>query len=941
MEKNLMLVLLTIMNIIPSSFLLAQYITPKDGWIPFTTPFPDTTTNITHIGQIVLDPPAGHHGKIYVGVDGHLYFEDGTRARFFGTNVCFSACYPDYSTTDIIVEQIAKQGFNMVRFHHLDGALTSAPGSNSSRVLNHEVLDKFDYLFARLKEKGIYSAIDLYSIRRLKSGDNIPFYDSLNTSISRLKRVYMFYPPAYALFRDYPDSLLTHINPYTGIAYKDDPSLVFIDPVNEGTLIDHYFWEHWDDQGNDLYLPRFYKAELETLWNDWLYNKYQWDTTLIRAWSGDTGTGPNQIINGEFTDTTNGTPDFWFFNQFSGSATWGVEDAGLSTEPAVYVDVTSPGQYSWHIQLGQKSLLIYADSTYEIRFRAKSNISRSFDIVVQQDHNPWNVYYSTTINTTPSAQTFILPFYASISDSVQLTFNLGSEIGKVWIDTVELFRAPFGTILDPGESLATRTIKLITWHNRYLYSPYRIFDQIRFFYDKESKFYNLITSLLRDTLNVQALITSSHYWANELQQRAWAELTDVMDAHCYFDHPQFPNQPWDTLDFRIHNHYFGEGGYGESMFTGINSRSAAGKPMIITEWQHPAPNESRYVTLVPFAGYCRLRDYDAILTFAFAHSEESYWSDHIRPFFDSSGKPTHFILLRFASLAFLRDFSPEDLERTPWNQYDPELLLRDVYAGNYWQRAILSSPRDRVFNQFYWNSQKALFILNTKGTKAFTGQAKNDTAQLGGIKVVGGDDGAFVASRVESTTYYTTFLTAAISRFENSNMVWVDSTKTQGMLNWGNTPCLAESVSFYTYWNADSLQISKLNPNGEPISIISITDTNNVVPWLIRTGIDSVCWYEVRAYGYQDTNIYIAENNSNRPSFLNTYAFTKNGAIYFANLPAGAKLKVYNVLGQLILTRRINTALPILKVNSLASGIYFYRIINGSLQKKGKVVVIR
>ncbi|MEO0156109.1 MAG: hypothetical protein ABIL07_03250, partial [candidate division WOR-3 bacterium] len=113
----------------------AQYVTPKQGWFNFITPYPDTSNNITHIGKFILQPPAGINGRVIVQSDGHLYFANGQRAKFFGTNLCFSATYPSQTTALNVTPHIAKQGFNLVRYHHIDGALTSAPGSNTTRRL--------------------------------------------------------------------------------------------------------------------------------------------------------------------------------------------------------------------------------------------------------------------------------------------------------------------------------------------------------------------------------------------------------------------------------------------------------------------------------------------------------------------------------------------------------------------------------------------------------------------------------------------------------------------------------------------------------------------------------------------------------------------------------------------------------------------------------------
>jgi len=71
----------------------AAFAGPKDGqddgdWYPFSFPAKMDPDSPANIGKLVLDPPAGKHG-FYKVKDGHFYFEEGTRARFWGTNLVF------------------------------------------------------------------------------------------------------------------------------------------------------------------------------------------------------------------------------------------------------------------------------------------------------------------------------------------------------------------------------------------------------------------------------------------------------------------------------------------------------------------------------------------------------------------------------------------------------------------------------------------------------------------------------------------------------------------------------------------------------------------------------------------------------------------------------------------------------------------------------------
>ena len=67
----------------------------------------------------LLDAPAGKHGFVKT-MNGHLYFEDGTRARFLGFNVAARSNTPDHETADKMAERFASMGVNIIRLHAAD-----------------------------------------------------------------------------------------------------------------------------------------------------------------------------------------------------------------------------------------------------------------------------------------------------------------------------------------------------------------------------------------------------------------------------------------------------------------------------------------------------------------------------------------------------------------------------------------------------------------------------------------------------------------------------------------------------------------------------------------------------------------------------------------------------------------------------------------------------
>ena len=224
----------------------------SDQWFPYYFPsdpakapdYQGVPSSVFNAGKEVLDPPAGKHGFVKVK-DGHFYFEDGTRAKFWGTNLCFSACFPDKKEAEIIAKRIAYFGFNAVRLHHMDfyfepnGIFEDvSPAVKDKQLkptghLSPRQLDKLDYLIYQLKQRGIYININLLVSRHFTKGDGVAGAEKLGMAA---KPVCMFDKRLIELQKKYAKELLTHFNPYTKLRYCDDPAICLVEIVNESTL---------------------------------------------------------------------------------------------------------------------------------------------------------------------------------------------------------------------------------------------------------------------------------------------------------------------------------------------------------------------------------------------------------------------------------------------------------------------------------------------------------------------------------------------------------------------------------------------------------------------------------------------------------------------------------------------------------------------------------
>ncbi len=104
---------------------------------------------------------------------------------------------------------------------------------SAGNLIANDHLDLLDWLIARARERGIYmlfSPIQLY-------GSNWP--DALaDTSAPGFGRRFSrdrmgVDPAAIAAQANYLRQILRHVNPYTGVALKDEPAILFVELVNE------------------------------------------------------------------------------------------------------------------------------------------------------------------------------------------------------------------------------------------------------------------------------------------------------------------------------------------------------------------------------------------------------------------------------------------------------------------------------------------------------------------------------------------------------------------------------------------------------------------------------------------------------------------------------------------------------------------------------------
>jgi hypothetical protein len=276
---------------------LVLFITPalaeESAFFPFVVSY-ETPENATNM-KGYLHAPAGKHG--FIRVEGETFVNDAGEIRFWGTNLSGAANFPTHEMSERIAARLAKFGYNCVRLHWMDAwDIFGGWNPKNHTDFDPKQVDKLDYLIYALKKHGIYVNINLHVARWLDDRDGFPHKDKRPTYD---KGVGNFYPPMIEKQKEYAKMLLTHVNPYTKLAYTDDPAVAMVEISNEDSII--LVWTNiWGSLSLDD-LPDPYMAELKKQWNDWLKKKYPSTAAMKTAWAViDEPLGEEIIKGGDF-----------------------------------------------------------------------------------------------------------------------------------------------------------------------------------------------------------------------------------------------------------------------------------------------------------------------------------------------------------------------------------------------------------------------------------------------------------------------------------------------------------------------------------------------------------------------------------------------------------------------------------------------------------------
>jgi hypothetical protein len=863
-----------------------------DGMHAFVMPWADRSagpTDLSGLNQEVV--------PLSIGSDGHIY-RNGARYRLFGTNIAYGSCHPTHEMADIIAARLAKLGFNAVRLHGCEmfpgwpyeRSIIEYSGVSSGK-LDAERLDRFDYLLAALRKRGIYIYLGLETARRFlpeDSGDpSSPMPVPAATAgdvwgdddMQEHKAMSMFYDPMIAAQQRFVRDLLGHKNPYTLLTLAKDPALAWLEIINESGLVNYWLWDRLEK------MPAPFLAELQRKWNAWLLAKYATSAATNVAWGG-TPTATELLSNTVFV-----TPiSPWILETSAPAvATATTEAAGDGTSPALRINITTAGTESWHVQLAQGGLTLQAGHRYKISFRAKASDARIMKASVDRPdpYLAYSPYQAQQLGTTWQDYTvsFIAGTEVPAAGGARLSLtDFGLQTGTVWFSQPSLLQD--GPILKPGETIESGTVPIVSHLDA---QSAMALDWIRFLRDTEASYFGRMADFLKKDVAVAAALVGSQVITSPPSVQA---KLDVIDNHAYWDELQFLGTAYDRNNYSITNTsavYSPPGPMGP-----IAAARVFGKPLFATEIGWHQPNQFAGEGPLLSAAYGALQDLDGIFEFAWGsngHYEPDGFGDHT----DFDHHPPKLASIPVAASLF-RSFDVSAATKVITVAMDPDRELAGISTAAAWhgidtatrnlpyaaatisriESNLASGATDSGWpdlasttqfvsdtGELSWDKSAGVVTVNSARTRAVIGFSGGQTYALGGPSVdcslasgpcvvIKPGKGLLGHSTiglhlVEGSSFATgagRALLSATGTIRNTAMQW-NASKTSTAGNWGYGPTRVEVVSAEVTLPRAAAEVAvyALDGRGQRIARVPVSGTTTAA---FQTGGSlPTVWYEV------------------------------------------------------------------------------------------------
>ena len=792
----------------------------------------------------------------------HFVTSDGQRVRLWGVNLSFSANFPTHQDAERIAKRMAAFGVNTVRFHHMDTAnWPRGIWDKTGRDLHPEALDRLDYFIDQLAKHGIYTNINLHVGKAHSLTLGLP------KAIRNFDKVItLFTPELIDAQKDYARKLLTHKNKYRdNVTYAADYAVAIVEITNENSFF------MWDGEKTLRTLPKFYADILQDQYNAWLKDKFGTTEKLEAAWNKNVEPmGNENLLQSSIPDKD------WRLEQHEDAKAEIPVLQAMDEFLGLKIKITNSDGTGWHLQYNHPDLTFEQGRYYTVFFKARAAADREMDVNIGQAHEPWgNLGLSRTIELTPQWKGFTLGFFATQSDdNGRLNFAFGDSDIDIEFGFVELHTGG-QVLLLPDESIEKSSVKLFTERQ----AKARSLDRMAFGAETEKAYFDGMYQHIKYDLGCRAMVTGTIVFG-PLGLYAQSDM-DFIDGHAYWQHPHFPNPPWDSGDWQI-NHKAMSDYPDESTLYKLAAQRLADKPYTVSEYNHPAPLDSQAECVPMIASFAAAQGWDGVWLYTYSHSCDEWDRQHLNSYFDIDTNPakwgfmlsgrkifdggifcnTHY----FESLTTTEEPLLETLAQThlqhgsniattlskPVREYP--VLFRHLQADKRVDKMVFRCPSRGGVQWDTDEHDKGLYQSFGSGFCAIAGPAYRfeeighgeNALYKSMIKNIQIDEPGYAAVTAvvldgQPDEDWKKILITACGRCENTGMQFSEDRRTVGR-NWGKAPVLIESVegviTLPSSADDTAMTCKVLNPNGTVKK--QFTVNNGMIPLKAEYG---TMWY--------------------------------------------------------------------------------------------------
>lgn len=348
----------------------------------------------------------------------------------------------------------------------------------------------------------------------------------------------------------------------------------------------------------------------------------------------------------------------------------------------------------------------------------------------------------------------------------------------------------------------------------------------RFLWETEKAYWVDFRRFLKDELKVRALIIGTQLYSYSVLP-IQAEM-DAIDIHAYWEHPETDKAGrWTVGNTSMVN------SPDARTIADLSLQRVAGKPLIVTEYNHSAPNTYGAEAFPLIAAYGAMQDWDGIFAYSYAHLTNRPWGNGmINGMFDIDQHSVKMATLAPAAALFLRsDIAPSTASRTVSASEEQFLEICARHGVNIGGDFFGADRHDALRRRQYlrldpaggpvgeppkpayngpitsddgvltwdaaapngvvtWNAPRAKGVIGFSDAREFklgTVEIRSGKTRQGwSALVLSQKDGAAIGSPGSA-------LLVAAGYTENSGMVWQNEQKNH-VTSWGRSPVLVEGV---------------------------------------------------------------------------------------------------------------------------------------------------